>query len=391
MKFWLTVVIGVVAIAGVSTSLMVLSPSIKPTPTAAPEPVHSADPAKQPVAEVVDGRQKVEHRNLGQHAKGQDVFRIKNASNVPLVLEPRPTTCHCTDMFITDHEPSPSEKAPTLASQRADYTVKPGETAYIVARWDTKDKLGMQNVTVPVRTNDPRKYEIPFRIDLDIHKEIVQSSGVVELGMFGEGEKKTASATLTSMIRDKFDIERLEVGSKGFTAKAVPLTAEELKNMNAKSGYRVVVEASGANPVGAIDDVVSAHVKTASATELVRFQISGRVLGDLETEPQGSTIAFREVTATTYQPQVVRIFARNLPDSETLRVGTVKPEETLGVELEKNPKDKVWNLRVAIKPGAPGGPISGGSIGVVDSSGRERLRFRVTGLIDPQFTRTASR
>ena len=394
MKFWLTVVVGVVVVAAGSTALMVLSPTTAPTPTSAPEAA-AIDPEKQPVAEIV-GPQEVSHQNLGQHQTGQDVFKIRNGSKkVPLVLTPMKPTCQCTDMFLSDREPSPSEKAPDLAHQRADYTLKPGESVYVVARWDTKEKLGKQQVTVPVMTNDRRRYEIAFRISLEIHKEIVQSAEQLQLGMIDEGQVKTASATIASLIRDKLAIEKIETMTKGITAKASPLSPEELNTAGAKSGYRIVVENTGKNPAGALEDVVAVSLKTdATAAQMIRFGVSGQVVGDVVTDMAESTIDFKDVTVGTYRPKVVRVFARALKDSDVLSVGTVKPSEVLAATLERNPKsnkDKAWILSVTIKPNAPGGTINNGSISIVDSTGRERLVLKVIGLVDPSFTRTAAR
>jgi hypothetical protein len=390
MKFWLTVVVGVVVVAAGSTALMVLSPSTTPVPVQ-PETV-AIDPEKQPVAEVV-GAQEVTHVNLGQQQAGQDVFKIRNGSKtVPLVLTPMKPTCQCTDMFLSDREPSPSEKAPDLERQRADYKLMPGETVYVVARWNTKEKLGKQGVTVPVRTNDPRKWEIPFRINLDIHQEIVLSSDKVPFGYVDEGQVKTASVTITSLIRDKLDVEKIETTTNGFKTKAAPLSPDELKSAGAKSGVRLIVENTGKNPVGALDDVVAVSVKTSTgSTQLVRLAVSGEVIGDLTTEPPGSTIDFKDVTADTNKPRHVKIFARTLKDSEILRVGTVKPSEVLTANLERNPKFNGWDMKVEIKPNAPGGVINNGSISIVDSTGRERLVLKVIGLVDPSLTRTAAR
>jgi len=389
MKFWLTVIVGVVVVAAGSTALMVLSPSTTPTATQ-PETV-PVDPEKQPVAEVV-GAQEVSHANLGPQQAGQDVFKIRNGSKtVPLVLTPMKPTCQCTDMYLSDREPSPSEKAPDLEHQRADYKLNPGETVYVVARWNTKEKLGKQNVTVPVRTNDPRKWEIPFRINLDIHQEIVVSSDKIPLGWVDEGQIKTASVTITSLIRDKLEVEKIETATNGVTAKASPMTPEELKSAGAKSGQRIVIENTGRNPVGSLDDVVAVSLKTGAGTKQVHVAVTGEVVGDLTTEPPGSTIDFKDVTADTHKPRFVKIFARALKDSESLRIGTVKPAEVLTANLEKNPKFNGWDMKVEIKPNAPGGVINNGSISIVDSKGRERLLLKVTGLVDPSFTRTAAR
>ena len=390
MKFWFTVVIGVIAVAAISTALMVLSPSAQPVAAPKTEPV-KIDPNTTAIAEIV-GPQEFTHENLGQNQKGQDVFRIRNAGKAPLIVTPMQPTCQCTDMYLADKEPSPSEPAPKSAEQKSDYTVEPGKEVVVVARWDTKGKLAKQNVGVPVRlTNDPRKMEIQFRINLDIHKEIVQSSDKIEFGMLDEGQKKTASATITSPVRDKFEIAKLETGPKWFTVKAAPLSAAELKAAGAKSGYRIEVANDGKNPVGLIDEVVAAQIKSPDSSETIQFHVTGRVLGDVETDPPGDVLDFKEVMNQNNRPKIVRIFTRTLKDSEALSIGTVKPEGTLTAKIEKNPKYKGWTLTVAISPKAPGGPISGGSVAIKDSSGRERLVFRVTGVIDPAFSRTAQR
>ena len=116
----------------------------------------------------------------------------------------------------------------------------------------------------------------------------------------------------------------------------------------------------------------------------------------METSLKDDVIDFKDVSEETYPTgevkQIVTIFARNLKDSETLKLGTVKPSETFTAKLEKHPKiSKGWTLTVQVKPGAPGGLVRDGQISIVDSTGRERLVFRATALIDPAFKRTASR
>lgn len=389
MKFWLTVVVGVVVVAAASTTLMVLSPNT--APKAAPTTV--VDPEKQPMAEIVGERETV-HQNVAQHQKGQDVFKIRNASTkVPLVLTPMKPTCQCTDMFLSDREPSPSEPAPDLAHQRSDFTLKPGQIAFVVARWDTKEKLGKQEVSVPVRTDDPKKFEFAFRITLNIHQEFVQSAERLEFGMIDEGKTKEVSATITSMIRDKFAIEKIETSGNGIIVTNAPLTAQELKEVGAKAGYRIDVKNTGKNPVGALQEGISISLKTPETTQFVRFEVTGQVLGDVVTDPPGSIIDFKEITLGTYKPKKVTIFPRALGEKDVLRVGTVKPAEVLAATLERhpNPKIKGWNLTVSVKPNAPGGLIDSGSISVLDSSGKERLVFKVTGIVDPSFTHTAAR
>jgi len=396
MKFWFTVVIGVIAVAAGATAMIVMTPTvpIEPASTAAKDVVF--DPDKAAAAEIV-GDLEVDHGRVGQRQKGQDVFRVRNSGKADLIVTPMKATCQCTDVYLSDREPSPSEKAPDLHQQRSDFVVKPGQLVYVVARWDTKEKLGKQNVGVPVAlTNDPRKTQIQFRINLDIHKEFIQSPERFEFGMISEGEKRKLTATITSLVRDKFAFERLEVGPKGFTVKAVPMNDAELKEAGAKSGYNVVVETTGDLPAGGFDAAVAGIVKTADSAETVSFPIKGRVLGDMETSLKDDVIDFKDVSEETYPTgevkQIVTIFARNLKDSETLKLGTVKPSETFTAKLEKHPKiSKGWTLTVQVKPGAPGGLVRDGQISIVDSTGRERLVFRATALIDPAFKRTASR
>ena len=394
MKFWLTVIVGVVVVALVSTYFTVVSPSAVPT-TAPKSKTELIDPSAMAVAEVVDGKMEFVHEGLGQNQQGQDIFKIKNAGVAPLVVTPMKPTCICTDMFLSEREPKVDEPPPTLDRQRMDFTVEPGKVVNVVARWNTKGKLSKQDVTIPVSLqNDPRKRELQFRIKLDIHKEIVQSVETLEFGMLKEGQTATRSATITSLIRDKFEIAKLEPSSKSFNAKAIPLTPNELKAAGAKSGYRIEVSNDGKNPVGSILDVVDAEIKSPTTTERVRFNLNGLVLGEIQTDPEGALVDFREITRDTYKPKTIRIFALKMNEGDSFRVGTVKPAGTVAAKIEKNPKVPKgggWILTVEIPPTAPGGPIENGSISIVDSTGRERLVFRVTGLVDSAFARTASR
>lgn len=392
MKFWLTVVVGILVVTGGTTALLVLSPTMQPTAPKAAKKSESeaANLENAPKAEV-EGPLEVNHEYVTKGEEGIEVFKIKNEGKSTLVLTPQRATCQCTHLFIRDHVPGPNEKLPNIQEEHADHKVEPGKIGYVIAKWSTKDKDGKQNVGVPISTNDPRKFMISFRINLDIHKEFVPSSDLIVLGDMEEGQSRSASATIISLTRPNFEIDHFDVGSKWLKVSAEPLTPDEVKSAKAKAGYRIKVVNDPKMPVGAIEEPIVAHLKSTKSNEALRFTLKGRIWGDFDTQPEGVVVDFKEVTADTYRPRKIFVYAKKLDDSETLRVGTVKPENTIDAKIEKAANGKRWTLTVSIKPNAPGGNIQNGSVALVDSTGRERLVFRVIGLIDPGFRQTASR
>jgi hypothetical protein len=295
-------------------------------------------------------------------------------------------TCQCTALFIADREVPESE--PYTGPEHAPARVEPGKVGYVIARWDTKNKLAEQRVGVPVRTNDPRNRQITFTIRLDVQKEIMASSEVMNFGPLNEGTKTERSVILSSLIRDKIEVIGKQFNDKHFDVRIEPLTPDELKQMNVKSGLRILGATKGNNPVGSFMERLMLNIKTSTSKEVVGIMMTGAIMGDIMCDPSETILDFKEVTKLTHKPITRRVFARNLKDGESLKLGSAKPDNTVQVTFErKNPKLKMWELKVSVKPTANPGKIEDGVISIVDQTGRERLIFRVVGMVDPDFTR----
>jgi hypothetical protein len=386
MRFWLTIVIGVAAVAGVSTALLTITPNMAQAPggdDAVEE--EKVDPNVHAIAEIV-GERELKRDNLGQQQQGRETFRIRNAGKTAkLRVAPRKPTCHCTHVFLADREYGPTEEY--KGTEYAEVSVDPGKEVFVIVDWDTKDKLGEQRAGVPVVTNDPKRREITFTIVMNIQKELLATAGEFGFGTLNERETGERTVKLTSLIRDKLSVESMEYDKNLYAVSHEAIGPEELARSSAKAGITFKAKVLGKHPVGSFRDPFVAMIVTPRGKEKTAFQLTGTVAGDIVIEPDSTILDFKEVTESTNAPQKRDVFVRKPNPGETFKLGTVKPEDTITATLEKHPKLNMYKLVVRVKPTAPAGKIDGGYIGVVDNTGRERVAFRAVGFVDPQLSR----
>lgn len=366
MRFWVSVVIGIVIVTGLSTALYVGNPDLSRR-REQPVTVTPVDTANSPkvvapiLEETVD--------NVAQYKEGESVFKISNQGVGRLDLKAGKPSCTCVGVSFR------KEKMTGDDSEVRIY-LEPGESAEFVVGWKSEDRMGSVRVDAPVLTNDPVRKTLPFAVKLNVVPDIYQQPEYINFGTMAQGSSATRDAVMISTIQDGVEFTPDAV-SERFEVKVEPLKPEEMQEAKAKSGCRVFVTAKGPFPVGDFFDAVA--IKTnLQRTPVVYVRVTGEVEGQFQMTP--SRIDFGTVVDKSSAERKVQIFAKGLEEDRQLVVGEVSPA-FLKVTLEKDPKLKVlWRLTVQVPEDAPVGQFRG-RVAVDDSTGANRLSLSVTGSV----------
>jgi hypothetical protein len=228
-----TIVVLFIALVGTvwlgrSSNQLTTAPPVKPAPETDEKRPKIAPQGPYPKA-VVDEPL----FNFGSMAVGQSMshkFIIKNEGEVPLEVQKGKTTCKCT------------------LSEMQDNLIPPGESAEVELTWTPKSAQERFGQTATVWTNDPENQEIKLQIEGAANSLIsftgdYQGSTNWSLPIMTTTKPVTFSGKIHTKYLDEFKILGIEADHPGLTATYKPLTKEELKEVDAKTGYSVEVTA----------------------------------------------------------------------------------------------------------------------------------------------------
>lgn len=161
---------------------------------------------------------------LQQGESGEHAFEIRNVGEAPLRLKTGSTTCRCT-----------------LGSLERDELL-PGETGTVRLEWKTKDTAKTYRQAATILTNDPEQPSVEFKV----HGKVVtlyEMNPPVSWTLATVDKTKPTELVgmIYSQVRDQFTIEEVTSSHASVHTRAIPLDAEQLQRLEAKSGYAVHV------------------------------------------------------------------------------------------------------------------------------------------------------
>lgn len=206
----------------------------------------SLDPGKpvNPQKEVIDDRPQVsetgpypkavveeELYKFGEMAVGQSLshkFVLKNEGEAPLEVKKGNTTCKCT------------------LSEMKDNAVAPGESIEIELIWTPKTPQENFGQTATIWTNDPKNQEMKLQIEGTVNNLISFTGDSLgspnwSLPVMATSEPVSFTGKIHTKYLDDFNILEIESSKPGLTSSSKPLTPEELKEVDAKSGYAIKI------------------------------------------------------------------------------------------------------------------------------------------------------
>jgi Protein of unknown function (DUF1573) len=201
-------------------------------------------------------------------------FVIHNQGDMPLKLSRGPSTCACTVGNLPD-EPIPP-------GGRADIKVGFGESA-------KKDELkaGAFSESVAIRTNDPDRENVKLKLSATVRKtlEIKPSPITVNFKTTDtQTDKRSGEAYVYSKTWDHFDLDAVKGSREGIQWRIEPATEEQLKQLEARSGYCVAVTMPPDMTCGEFKERLELAAKPADAKDRGRklqLEIQGKIEGRL--------------------------------------------------------------------------------------------------------------
>lgn len=251
-------------------------------------------------------------------------FRFTNKGDAPVSITRIRSSCNCITAT------APAEK------------VKPGESAAVTIRMDTRRFAGAKTETVYVVFAGPPVEEVPLKVQAQAREEFTLSPDKFAFGKVGKGTAATATVRATlagdpawEVSEAKADSEHVKVAVKKGTTKGAYVT------------YEITATLAGGLPAGRFETDV--WLKTSNAdVGKVRIPVAVEVGAAVSASP--SAVAFGEV-------KVGQAAERNVlvRGEKPFRIKSIKGADA-GVEVSGagDEAKAVHVLKVAFKPQKPG-------------------------------------
>lgn len=313
-------------------------------------------------------------------------FMVRNDGKTPLELKSAGASCGCIQADI------------------ADSTVPPGKRTGVVVAWKPYKPAPVFIQHVKVRTNDPKKPILYFEVAGRVSNRLGISPPGIIISAARPWEQPQAGTTIYSQEWDQFEVTRVEAVPETMKCEVLPATAEQLENLQAKSGYELKVTLPPGLPKGPFEALLRVHTRnpadkaTADAAPL-EIQVQGSVVGYYSIFGPGgvgfdSTTGALMVEDAIAQGDRIRLKCVLIAYGEhrTLEIRKIetKPEFLhVTVTPEGNAsKPGRYSLDVEIPPDAPTcnyGPTKPAEVLIVtDHPQAPEIRFKVQFIVRPR-------
>ena len=199
-------------------------------------------------------------------AKTEFRFPVQNTTGKPLHIQSVRTSCGCTTATI-----------------ETPY-VEPGQTGWIVARYNTDTHRGRKGATITVVIDQPFYAEARLRVDGYIRQDMVFHPGAIEFGTQSLGQELTRSAKILYAGRSDWAVVDV-LSNKPWMS--VDVKQESRSGGNAT--YLLTVTIAPSAPAGFFQDELIV-VTNDRAMPRVPLRVSGELESELTISPQSIAI-----------------------------------------------------------------------------------------------------
>lgn len=305
--------------------------------------------------------------------KGEHPFKIKNVGDETLTLANGGKGCFCTDFEIS-HK-----------------SLRPGETATVLFKWDAARSGGVFNQGVRVLTNDPQTPEVDFAVrglytapivcepnEISFQNASSTSETTRSFRLFGFEHNDDGTpfpleilgVEVADSARLDFQIEKLDLSELSDKERSHNLFA------NTTNLFKGVATLKPGMPQGAFQEIV--RVRTNSPkTPVLEIVVGGQVAGNAarlsgrhyDDKGTGYLVLGAVSTRETTESQLrLTIFDKIPTNAETVRVKSVRPS-WLEVEFAYPPEElqnspapvRMVDATVRVPAGSPQGAFMGPS------------------------------
>ncbi|MCF0234200.1 MAG: DUF1573 domain-containing protein [Thermoguttaceae bacterium] len=301
--------------------------------------------------------------------KGEHPFYIENAGNADLTLADGGKGCFCTSFTISKS------------------TLKPGEKATVLFKWDGARSGGVFDQGVRVLTNDEKMKEIFFTVRGLYTAPIVGDPNELNFQNASSSEETTRTFRLLGFEKNDdgtpFPLEITGVDVDNPDLLSVEFTKDDVANLTesdrahklfskATSVFQGVAVLKAGAPNGAFQEVVRIKTnspKTPILEIIARGQVSGggvKVVGRRYDDKNTGFLVIDNVSQRTGASEIVRLIFNKTPANEnTVKVKSVRPDwlkvdfKFPPEELQKASPARIVETTVAIPAGSPQGAFMG--------------------------------
>lgn len=200
-------------------------------------------------------------------SKQEHVFSFVNQLDSELKLLSVWASCGCTK--------------PTIVTS----VVKPGETAKILAKFDTLNFDGQRGATVTVRVQRSQPYnetaEVQFTVKGMIRRDVVLNPGAVDFGNIAVGQGANTKVKIMYAGNPNWSISEVRSSNSNVTGNLV----ETRRDPNSRRiDYELEVQVNPEHPAGILNDELTL-VTNDSSSQFVRIPLSGLIKQSIQASP----------------------------------------------------------------------------------------------------------
>lgn len=198
---------------------------------------------------------------VARAAKVEHRFLFKNTSNQTIHLSSCRSSCGCTQPRI--------EQATAAA----------GETATVIAAFNTRGFTGQHGAWVTVTLDQPQYAEVRLRIDGYIRTDVVLTPGEVSFGSVAVGNEAEKTVRINYAGRNDWKIEGVKSASPHIVANVI-----ETARGGGLVSYDLVVTLNRDAPVGYLNNELTLLTNDRRATQ-IPVKVEGVVVDNLAISP----------------------------------------------------------------------------------------------------------
>lgn len=345
--------------------------------------VGKSDPAESASTAAVDGAKKEPRVKVDEVAfdfgileknpsteKGEHPFYIENVGDADLTLADGGKGCFCTTFTISKS------------------TVKPGEKATVLFKWDGARSGGVFNQGVRVLTNDPNMKEITFAVKGLYTSPVISMPSELAFNNASTSSETTRTFRLFGFERNDddtpLDLEILETELSDPAHFELQLTKDAVENMTeeeknnrllqfATSVYNGSVTLKTGMPQGAFQELLRLRLNSPK-TPVVEIPMHGsimgreiKVLGPLFDDKESGMLRLDSVAQKQGKSTSLRllIFEAIPCNEKTVFVKSVRPDwinvsfDYPDEELQRATKVRQIGATIEVPAGSPQGAFMG--------------------------------
>ena len=292
-----------------------------------------------------------EFGTMAANSSGRHVFTIRNEGEAPLKIKQGLKSCKCTK------------------AEKKEEVIAPGGSCEIPVTWDMREIDENFSQVIHFHTNDPEEMTITLTVQGRVAPPvIVHPRNTWDLGAVDRENAEKFRGGIVSPLDDKLGKPEIKCSDPNVKFECTPMTAEELAEVWAKSGYWIDVTYEGTQGDGPFR--VPFYISTGrDDVKVIACVVKGQRIGPIRVVPRGDVIwepdnrvmdlgSFARAEGRT---GVLHLF----PARGKLRDFTILDAKTTvpGLKVTLTPGEKVdgappkfYELRIDVAPGSP--PLS---------------------------------